>query len=235
MPIRLRLALLLCLLPLAAQAQETRATYDLRLLGIKLGEMRIAGRVGGGSYAAASSYRSTGAVGALARARFSAEVSGTAREGRLSPRRYAEDIDTGRRQSSARLAYAGGTPRVTGGTLAAEEDRLDPTTQRGTVDPLTALFAALRTQPRAGLCTLRMVIFDGARRSGFAMTGKAMDPAGRVTCSGQYRRIAGFSASAMRRQTVFPFTVTYAPAGELMQAVAMEMRSSYGKVTLTRR
>jgi len=230
----LTLILALCLTPPEAQAQDTRATFDLRLLGLKLGEMQIVGRVARGHYTAASSFRSTGVAGALARARFTARSSGRAAPSGLAPRRYSEDVDTGRRQSSARMTYQGGTPRVIGGTLASETDRLDPKDERGTLDPMTALFSALRTQPRDGLCDLRATVFDGARRSGFAFTDRQAGAQGQITCSGTYRRLKGFSASELRRQTVFPFAITYAPRGGLMRAETMEMQSSYGKVTLSR-
>lgn len=48
-------------------------------------------------------------------------------------------------------------------------------------------------------------------------------------------QLAGFSDSELRRQTVFPFAITYASAGDRMQAVHLKMRTAYGQVTLARR
>lgn len=225
---------LLALFATPATAQDTSALYDLRILGLKLGEMRIVGRVAGGTYQAKSQFYTTGVTGALSGARFTARSTGRATTNGLKPQRYSEDINTGKRETSARLSYRNGAPRVTGGTLAAEEDRLDPATQRGTLDPMTALFEALRLQPKDGLCQLDLVTFDGARRSSFRLTERAENGTS-VTCSGRYTRLQGFSDSAMRRQTVFPFSITYTPMGDLMQARAMQVRSSYGKVTLALR
>ena len=65
------------------------------------------------------------------------------------------------------------------------------------------------------------------------MTSRS-EAGGRVTCSGAYTRLQGFSASEMKRQTVYPFTITYAPVGALMQAQTLSVRSSFGTAEMTR-
>ena len=101
-------ALLIFALP--AHAQDTSALYDLRIIGLKLGEMRIVGRVAGGTYQAKSQFYTTGATGALSRARFTAQSNGRATSRGLRPQSYAEDIDTGKRKRTT-----GWTPPVTRG------------------------------------------------------------------------------------------------------------------------
>lgn len=212
---------------------DTAAVFDVRLLGLTMGRMTLAGRIADGAYVVRSDFATTG-VGSIARAAFALSAHGQSTQGGLRPARYSEQIDTGRRQSSAELRYSGGVPRVVGGTLAAEEDRLDPSRQGGTLDPLSALFAALRDRPDAALCDVDVILFDGARRSRLAMTTRS-EAGPEVTCSGAYTRLDGFSQRELERQTVYPFSVTFAPEGGRMQARRVTVRSSYGNAELLRR
>lgn len=226
---------------LAAPAEgDTAARFDVRLLGVKVGQMTLAGRIRAGAYVVTSEFSTTGVAGRLARAGFDLSARGKVDARGFVPERYDEYIDTGRRKSSARLRYARGVPRITGGTLASEapdpgDTPLDPAREGGTLDPLTAMFAALHDQPAEALCRVNVTVFDGARRSEIVMAARSDAGDGTVTCSGTYRRLGGFSARELERQTVFPFTVTYAPGGGRMQARHVSMRSSYGKAELLRR
>lgn len=219
--------------PLIA-AEDTPTRFDVRLFGIKVGEITLAGRIRNGAYVAKSLFRTTGMTGRLARARFTLNAKGRATKTGLVPRAYSEDIDTGRRASSARLAYSGGVPRVTGGTLSGKTDLLDPTQEKGTLDPMTVLFAVLRDQPDDALCTFTATVFDGARRSNIRLTSR-QDKNGDVICSGEYRRVAGFSERELTRQTAFPLRVTYRDARGVMQAIRIDLRTTYGKVVMLRR
>lgn len=224
-------------LPPAAKGETRQMAFDVSLLGLPVGRMQFAAEERGGAYAVSSSFAASG-IGALARAGFALSAQGRIRDGALRPLRYDERIDTGRRSSTAQIRYRGGVPRLTGGSVkteaAADPTALDPAGQGGTVDPLTGLYAAIRDQPRTALCRLDVVIFDGQRRSGISMTGRS-DSGDTVTCTGAYTRLAGFSASEMKRQTVYPFTVTYAPGADMMQATAVTVRSSYGQAAMVRR
>ncbi|WP_324755079.1 DUF3108 domain-containing protein [Roseovarius sp. Pro17] len=220
----------------AAPAQEARAVYDVRLLGLPVGKMQLAAREDGDAYAVTSAFATTG-VGRIVDAGFRLSAKGRSAKGHLAPSAYDEQIDTGSRRSTAQLRYKDGTPRITGGSVAAEvandADALDPAAQTGTVDPLTGLYGVMRDRPGEGLCRYSVVIFDGQRRASLAMTARR-EADGRVTCIGVYTRLAGFSASEMKRQTVYPFSVTYAPQGALMQAQALSVRSSYGTAEMIR-
>ncbi|MDX1785585.1 MAG: DUF3108 domain-containing protein [Roseovarius sp.] len=233
----------LCVAGLAAAGSPadgtTAARFDVRLIGVKLGEMTLAGRIGGGDYMVQSTFSTRGIVGAVARAGFDLTARGRVTATGFIPEHYNESIDTGRRASSARLRYRGGVPRITGGTLATAvpdpgEVPLDPAREGGTLDPLTAVFAVLHDQPAATLCQTDVTIFDGARRSRITMTGRA-EAGDEVICSGSYRRLAGFSASELKRQTVYPFSVRYGPGGGRMQARQVTVRTTYGKAELLRR
>jgi hypothetical protein len=216
---------------------DTRATFDVRLLGLTLGQMQLSGDERGDAYAVSSAFATTG-LGRIADASFALIAQGRIRNGALVPQRYDEQINTGDRESTAQLSYRQGVPRITGGTVLAEvqadADALNAADQRGTLDPLSALYTALRDQPRADLCAVDVVVFDGKRRSRIQTGGRA-ETGDQVTCSGAYTRLKGFSASAMKRQTVYPFTVTYRPAGDVMQAVRISVSTNYGMADLKRR
>ena len=228
-------AMLLCV-AIPARADDTRAVFDVRLLGLPVGKMQFAARERGGAYAVTGVFSASG-IGRIANAGFRLSSSGAIRNGALAPAMYDERIDTGSRRSTAEIRYAQGVPKVTGGSvreeIAADANALDAARQGGTIDPLTALWGVLRDRPRNGLCRYDVAIFDGQRRSRLAMTGGRTE-GGRTTCAGAYKRVAGFSASEMARQTVYPFTVTYVAVGDAMRAQALSVRSTYGTATMTR-
>ncbi|RKF16437.1 DUF3108 domain-containing protein [Roseovarius spongiae] len=219
---------------------DTVARYDVRLLGVKLGEMTLAGRIGGGAYAVSSQFSTRGIVSALADTGFDLKARGRVTASGFTPQAYDERIDTGSRRSTAQLRYTRGVPRITGGTLASAppepgETPLDPSGEGGTLDPLTAMFAALHDRPRADLCKTDVTIFDGARRSAIRTTARA-DMGAEVLCTGAYFRLAGFTASELKRQTVYPFTLLFAPGGDgRMQARRLTVRTRYGNAELLRR
>ncbi len=226
----------LACLAVPAAAQDVRATYDVRLLGLRVGKMQFAARETTNAYAVAALFGSTG-IGRIVDSGFDMSSQGRIGPDGLRPQAYDEQIDTGSRSSTVSLRYAGGVPRITGGSVAAEvaadPDALDAASEGGTVDPLTALWGVLRDRPSQGLCSYDVTIFDGQRRSRIAMTGRS-DAGDRTTCTGAYTRLAGFSASEMARQSNYPFTVTYAPAGPLMRAEALSVKSGYGIASMTR-
>ncbi|MFD0858571.1 DUF3108 domain-containing protein [Roseovarius aquimarinus] len=220
-----------------APAEETRQVWDVRLLGLPVGKMQFAAREASGGYAVRGTFR-TGGVGSIVDAGFDLSAAGRLRGGALAPSRYDERIDTGSRSSTVELRYAGGVPRIAGGTVAeevaADPEALDPAQQGGTVDPLTALWGVLRDRPADSVCRNDVSIFDGQRRSRITMTGREAGENGATTCTGAYTRVAGFSASEMKRQSVYPFAVSYMPAGGAMRATALHVRSSYGAAEMTR-
>ncbi|MEB8385822.1 DUF3108 domain-containing protein [Rhodobacteraceae bacterium KMM 6894] len=221
----------------ASASADTRATFDVRLLGLTLGQMQLNGDERGDAYAVSSAFSTTG-LGRIADASFALTAQGRIRNGALAPQRYDEQINTGDRQSTAQLSYERGVPRITGGTVLTEVEgnanALKAADQGGTLDPLSALYTALRDQPRADLCTVDVVVFDGKRRSRIQTSGRA-DIDDQVRCTGVYTRLKGFSASAMKRQTTYPFSVTYRPAGNVMQAARISVSTNYGTADLKRR
>ena len=59
---------------------------------------------------------------------------------------------------------------------------------------------------------------------------------GGLTCTGEYRRLEGFSAEEMADKSRFPFSMTYAPLPDgRLRVTEIAMDTIYGKGRLTRR
>ncbi|PPB80645.1 uncharacterized protein DUF3108 [Albidovulum inexpectatum] len=221
-----------------ATGQETfSAVFDLTLRGIHAGTLSVSGAIEGQSYAAAGVLKSGGLVALVRKVRYDARVQGTYRDGRFVPRQYVEDADTGKRKSRAVMDYVNGVPQLKkyDPPRKSRSGDIDPATQGGTVDPLTALFAALRDVPRAEACDLSLTLFDGKRRSQVRIGTPVTDGNG-LRCNGEYRRLAGFSEKEMAEKTRFPFTMRLQPGPDgRMKVVEVSMDTIYGKGRLERR
>ncbi|WP_292288904.1 DUF3108 domain-containing protein, partial [Marivita sp.] len=129
-----------------AFAQGMDATYDLSLRGITGGAIALRGRDQGGSYSVSSAAKATGLVGALVKYGYEGRAQGRIRGGRYVSTEYTEiEVDDGER-TSAVTRFSGTTPAsVTFDPPRAPEPHdIDPTAQRGVIDPLTALYAVLQ-------------------------------------------------------------------------------------------
>jgi hypothetical protein len=135
------------------------------------------------------------------------------------------------------MEYRSGVPQVKRYNPPRElgSDGIDPSTQGGTVDPLTAMFATLRDVPQGKECNRSLTLFDGKRRSAVVLGAPKAGQDG-VTCPGEYRRLEGFSAEDMAERARFPFTLRLMPAGNgMMQVTEVTMQSIYGAAELRRR
>ena len=232
----MRAALLFLMLTLAAPATAAeRATYDFYLGAVRAAELHLWPEISGGRYKVLSRVETTGLVGTLFRFRIDGDVRGRVRGGDLRPDVYAARAVGGRRIFDIAMRYFGGVPKVE--RLEVEdEDRgvpLDAATQGGTLDPLSATFALFRDLPREALCTQRLTVFDGRRRSEIVLAGDLTD---QMRCTGTYRRVAGFTEEEMAEQTEFPLTLRYRKAGDgLYHVDQFRFRSSYGTAVLDRR
>ncbi len=240
MPIRLLCAALLaCALALPAAAQNVdEGRFDVILRGVTAGQLAFRGQQEGGGYAVSGRLQSTGLVGALVKFAYDAQVQGATDGVRYAPSRYTERSDTGRRSSTSVIRFRNGTPQVEEVTPPrAPGDRdVDPATQRGSVDPLTALYAILRDVDATQACTTRLNLFDGRRATGLALADPQLAGDGAVTCRGEYRRVAGFSPEDMAERSRFPFVLTYRPVGEgRLRVTEIRTSTTYGDAILRRR
>ena len=223
----------------AGQAMAETAssgTFDLDIRGFRAGVLQFSGTTNASSYTVTGKLESTGIAAMVRKIRYDAAASGRLASGRWSPSRYDEQADTGKRQSQSRMEYRGGIPtEMIKDSREGRPNYVDPATQGGTVDPLTALYATLRDVPADQACNLKLVMFDGARRSQITLSAAETD-GDTITCAGEYRRLAGFSDKEMAEKQRFPFRLTYGTAdGDMVRVVSVSMDSLYGRASLTRR
>jgi hypothetical protein len=234
---RLVLAGLAAVLAASSSHADDPVVFDLSIRGIRAGTLSFSGEATAGRYAVSGRLESAGLVGLVRQVRYDGQAEGSLRQGRFTPARYREQADTGRRQSESVMEYRGGVPQVKVYNPPRElgSDGIDPATQGGTVDPLTALFATLRDVAPGGECNQTLTLFDGKRRSQLVL-GAPSAIEGGIACPGEYRRLAGFSADDMAEKTRFPFTVRLVPgASGLLQVDEVTMESIYGNARLKRR
>lgn len=236
--LRTLLVALALLGPAAVQAQQKQsATFDVSLKGITAGVLVFAGTIDGKGYAVSGKLESTGLVGAIRKVRYDAKSQGSVSGSKFTPTRYEEKANTGKRQSDAVMEYKSGVPQVKAyDPPRTPSDRdVDPATQKGTVDPLTALFVVLRDVPAAEACRTKLFMFDGQRRSQVVLSSPRTG-GDTITCAGEYRRLEGFSEKEMAEKQRFPFELTYEPIdGGMVRVVEVAMDSLYGRAAFTRR
>jgi Protein of unknown function (DUF3108) len=220
----------------AAQADD-QAIFDIEVRGLKAGTLTIAGAENASSYAVSGRLASAGLVGMVRKVSYDATSKGAMKGGRFTPRSYTERADTGKRQSEAQMDYKGGVPqvKVQNPPFTPGPNDVDPATQGGSVDPLTALYATLRPVEKGEECKVAVDMFDGRRASRITLSAPVVE-GDAVTCSGEYRRVAGFSDKDMAEKVRFPFTLTYMPREDgKMQVVEVAMESLYGRARMVRR
>lgn len=223
--------------PASAEGQKQTAIFDISIRGIPAAKLSYGAAIDAKSYAVQGYLKSSGILAFVRKVRYDASVSGSLRKGTFTPARYSEKADTGKRQSESLMAYRGGVPQVKvyNPPRAAVAGDIDPATQGGTVDPLTALFAVLRDVKPSEACNLKLFLFDGRRRSQVVL-GAPSEQDGAIHCAGEYRRLEGFSAKEMAEKVHFPFELTYGPAAEgLVHVTEISMDTLYGKGRMIRR
>ena len=211
--------------------------FDISIHGVSAATLSLGGAIRGNGYAVNGVLKSSGILGMLKKIRYDAQVAGRFARGGFTPYRYAEKADTGKRQSEALMAYRRGVPQVKSYNppRPRRPGDIDPATQGGTIDPLTALYAVLRDVPQTEACRLRVFLFDGRRRSQVVLAAPKARGDG-IVCDGEYRRLEGFTAEDMAEKSRFPFTLSYGPAGSgLLRVTEISMDTLYGKGRMIRR
>ncbi|MEP3347842.1 MAG: DUF3108 domain-containing protein [Litoreibacter sp.] len=229
----LTLTLALTAPQMAAADGSTDAKFSVSIRGLTAGTLTVKGQESGGSYKASGVLQSGGLVGLVAKVKYSASTSGRVKGNRFSPTRYDEKADTGKRKSSSSMSYKGGVPTVS--DYVSTPNGVKPSTQKGTVDPMTALYAAFRDVGEAQVCKLDVKMYDGKRRSQVKLSSPRAD-GDMIKCDGEYRRLAGFSAEDMAEKTRFPFNLFYAKTADGRYRVEKVVTQSlYGTAVMKRK
>jgi len=234
------LALSLCtVLPGAILAEkiEDKATFDVVIRGLSAASLGFSAVEDGSRYAVSGVLKSAGIAAMFRKISYSGTAKGTISGTRYTPFSYVEQSDNGKKKSSSKMTYKRGVPSAVRYTPArdAREDEVAPSSQGGTVDTLTALYAILRDVDAGQECKINVKMYDGRYVSSIAIS-KPQTKGSAVICTGQYQRIAGFKPSEMAERTLFPFTLTYEPtANGRMRVTEVAMESIYGKAAMKRR
>lgn len=229
------LALYTALWPITGLAETTR--FDILLGAFKIGNLAFASEQRGTRHVVSAKIQSTGTLGQIRPFRYAGRSDFVHTPNQIIPRTYQETADTGQRQSEVRITYTNGVPKVERywPTPGPDDPILPSASQRGTVDPLTAVFLGLRDQPEAELCTLSVTIFDGKRRSQLDLNRRQTEGTD-ITCHGRYQRLQGFTEKAMKQKSVFDIAISYGLDSEgLYQAKQMKLETLYGPARLIRR
>ncbi|PWK60895.1 DUF3108 domain-containing protein [Roseicyclus mahoneyensis] len=228
LPVMICLAFGLSTAPARAQDQ---IRFDVLFRGLSVAEITLVARQTDAAYALAGQVRSTGLAGVFARLRFQLQAEGVMAGAAPRPRRYAEDVDTGRRVSAVEVSFAGDAPQILRQTPAPGAEAVPPDAATGTVDPLSALWRVVRGG--AAPCGWSMPVYDGARLSELSL---APPTGGEIlSCEGHYTRVAGFPPEDMAERRVFPFAATYAAQDGAFVLTEVAAMSLLGPIRIVRR
>ena len=220
-------------------AGSETGTFDVILRGFRAATLKYAARLEGDRYAVTGQIAPSGLIGAIADVSYKASSQGRVRGDKYQPVSFVEARKSTKSLSTGTMGFRGGVPQVKkyDPRLSADPNAVEPRTQKGTVDPMTVIFASLRDQPREKACALNMSVFDGKRRSQVTLGKPTVENGeGRFVCSGEYRRIKGWSAEDMAERTRFPFQMTYQRQNNgLYRVVEITTPTTLGRATLRRR
>ncbi len=220
-----------------AERIEDKATFSVVIRGISAASLGFSAIQDGNRYAVSGLLKSAGIAAMFRKISYNATAKGSVSGTRYTPSSYVEQADNGKTQSTSKMTYSRGVPSAVQYTPPREgrDKDVNPATQGGTVDTLTALYAILRDVDAGQECKVSLKMYDGRYVSSIAISNpKKQGDA--VVCTGQYRRIAGFKPEEMAERTTFPFTLTYEPTGNgRMRVTEVSMDSIYGKASMKRR
>lgn len=209
-------------------------SFDVRLLGARVGIFSIAANESTGGYSARSKFTTVGLIGALKRMEADVTVQGRVAGGRMLPVSYNEAIDDGTRVTDVVVKFSPGTPRLVSGDVGSKAPPASGSALSGAIDPLTGVFILLRDQAPADVtCKFSAEIYDGHRLARINLT-RAEKRGDATTCFGTYQRVAGYSSSEKRGQVV-PLAIDYVPHQGRLRAAQVRVETRYGPAVVKRR
>lgn len=231
-------ALILMAFSPAANAAEERADFTVSVAGVRAGTLSMAANRDGNQYAVRAEVKEGGVVGAI----FNFYYGGVARgsvtaDGAVVPSSYegVRQIRDDKRKTL--ISFTAGRPASVTQDPARRSRKwdIDPASQGGTLDPVSATYSLLRDAPRDQACDRTIEVFDGSRRSRLIIQPGQSTGNQEWTCRGVYRRVAGYSPKDMKEKTDFPFTLFYADRGDMMRLTRFQTQSILGLAVAQRR
>lgn len=209
-------------------------SFDVRLLGARVGIFSIAANTSGSGYAARSKFTTVGLVGALKKMEADVTVQGRVSGGRMLPVSYVEAIDDGTRVTDVVVKFAPGTPHLVSGDTGSSAPPAKGAALNSAIDPLTGVFILLRDQAAETVtCNFAANIYDGHRLAHIKLTRAELRNNGK-TCHGTYQRVDGYSSSE-RRSRVLPLAIDYVAHGASLRADQIRVDTRYGPAVVKRR
>lgn len=198
-----------------AVAQTDQKVYRVSIAGFPVGTASYSAAVNGNRYEVQGFMGSTGFFGAFLASRYSGAVIGRSSGDRLTPQIFRGRFEQGRKFAEVDIKYSKGRVRqvIRRPERPAQPYDLDPTSVRGALDPISALYFMLRDLTVDKVCTQNFQVFDGGRTSRISMQ-RSQGEAGTVVCNGVYTRMGGFPPEQINERQHFPFQLTYAPTDD---------------------
>lgn len=210
------------------------ASFDFRVMGLRVGSVALAWSTSGTSYEAAANVDAAGVVGFFATFFFHGKASGTLKaDGTVVPGHFEAQSKSSDEVRKTTIAWKNGKPAsVT--QVPPRSNSADPAEQGGTLDPVSAAFRLLRDVPKAEACNATVDMFDGSRRSRLKV-GPATVSGATLTCNGSYARMKGDALGSLDRNQ-FPFTITYAVGADgIARVQRIEAPTNFGTAVVARR
>ncbi len=195
-----------------ANAQTEQKVFRVSIAGFPVGTASFTANVDGRRYEVQGFMGSTGFFGAFLASRYSGAVIGRRSGDRLTPQIFRGRFEQGRRFAEVDIKYSGGRPTtvIRRPERPAQPHDISPSSVRGALDPISALYFLLRDVTVDKVCSQNFQVFEGSRTSRIAMQ-RSQGDSGTVICNGVYTRLGGFTAEQMAERQNFPFQLVFHP------------------------
>ena len=219
-------------------SKSNTAVFSLKIKGLNVGTLSFLGTHDDNNYTISGELKSGGIFKFINKQRYKATTAGTLINSYFKPVIYTELRNKKGKKSSAKLTYKNGIPQIReyDPPRQIKVNTIDPNTQGGTVDPLTALYVTLRDNNSLEPCQLKLEVFDGKRKSQVRLFPDLKKREDLIMCIGEYKRVAGFSKKDMEEKTSFLFNIFYKKTREYQYSVKkLVIETVYGTAVLTRK
>ena len=214
-------------------AKTERYSFNVFLWGIKVGELVYSIKQTSNGYDISGVLRSKGFARVVTKYKFEAQTQGKVSNSKYYPTSYSEKSDTGRRKEQKSIIYQRMIPKLTS-AKAPKPHWAKPQSQKGTVDPMTAIHLIMGDRIEKTLCKQKFNLFDGARRIEIVLSEINIKKSS-AQCRGEYIRQDGYTDEEMKEGKVFPFTINYIKRDKIYAVESLTIKALRGRTKFTRR
>ena len=214
-------------------AKTERYSFNVFLWGIKVGELVYSIKQTSNGYDISGVLRSKGFARVVTKYKFEAQTQGKVSNSKYYPSFYSENSDTGRRKEQKSIIYQNMIPKLTS-AKTPKPHWAKPKSQKGTVDPMTAIHLIMGDRVEETLCKQKFNLFDGARRIEIVLSEINIKKSS-AQCRGEYIRQDGYTDEEMKEGKVFPFTINYIKRDKIYAVDSLSIKALRGRTKFTRR